>query len=472
MHFSNGKTESTMIQRRNFLKNSLLAAAGAACTSSLSENKISDNFSDKKTVSLKRKVPVRYNFDVVVVGGGISGVSAACSAAISGASVILIERFGSLGGMLTTGGVANFCGQMERQGEVFDEILYELKRFNSLGEGNKPSVFNYEILALVLQEILLKRNVKVLLHTRLVDVMVKGNTITECIICGKSGLEAVKGKAFIDCSGDADLARYAGVSTMKGDGKTGYQLPMSKMSFVREVDEEEFIQQTPNDWPNRILNKENLPMTSIWPDGPGGKALKIKIPMFDSTTTEGLTNAEIQARRRTMDVLYYYQVIENKKWWLSNSATIIGIREGCRIEGDYILKVDDLRAGKAFEDGVARGTFYLDGHGLTDDKRTYILPKDELNVPPYQIPMRSLISKDADNLLMAGRCMSADQLALSSARVSTSCSMMGQAVGIAATMSINQKAKIRNLDYTEIKKEVIKRGAQLDVKKQIYPIHG
>lgn len=461
-----------MIQRRDFLKNGLFMTAGVTCTSNIFANKSINDVSVEKHIILNKKIPARYNADVVVIGGGIAGVSAACSAALEGVKVILIERFGTLGGVLTTGGVANFCGQLEAQGEVFDEVLYELKRFNSLGEGNQPSVFNYEILALVLQEILLKRNVKILLHTRLVDVMVKGNNVTECIICGKSGLEAVKGKVFIDCSGDADFARYAGVSTMKGDGNTGYQLPMSKMSFVRELDEEEFIQQTPDDWPNRILNKENLPMTSIWPDGPGGKALKIKIPMFDSTTTEGLTNAEIQAKRRIMDVLYYYQVIEKKKWRLSNSATIIGIREGCRIEGDYILKVDDLRDGKAFEDGVARGTFYLDGHGLTDDKRTYILPKDELNVPPYQIPMRSLISKDADNLLMAGRCMSADQLALSSARVSTSCSMMGQAVGIAATMGINQKTKIRNLDYTEITKEVIKRGAQLDVKKQIYPIHG
>jgi hypothetical protein len=461
-----------MIQRRDFLKNSLLVTAGTACASSLSASNINDNFLDKETVSLKRKIPIRYNSDIAVIGGGISGVSAACSAAMSGASVILIERFGTLGGMLTTGGVANFCGQMERQGEVFDEILYELKRFNSLGEGNRPSVFNYEILALVLQEILLKRNVKILLHTRLVDVLVKGNNLTECIICGKSGLEAVKAKVFIDCSGDADFARYAGVSTMKGDDKTGYQLPMSKMSFVREVDDDDFIQQTPEDWPNRILNQEDLPMTSIWPDGPGGKALKIKIPMFDSTTTEGLTNAEIQARRRTMDVLYYYQAKEKAKWRLSSSASIIGIREGCRIEGDYILTVDDLRAGKSFEDGVARGTFYLDGHGLTDDKRTYILPKDELNVPPYQIPMRCLISKDLDNLLMAGRCMSADQLALSSARVSTSCSMMGQATGIAAAMAVNQKTKIRNLDYSEIKTEVLNRGAQLDVNEQIFPIHG
>jgi hypothetical protein len=297
--------------------------------------------------------------------------------------------------------------------------------------------------------------------------MVRDNSLTECIICGKSGLEAVHGKVFIDCSGDADLARYAGVSTMKGT----YQLPMSKMSFVREVAEEDMVKQVPEDWPGRITKEEDLPMTSVWPDGPGGKAFKIKIPMFDSTSTEGLTNAEIRARRRTMDVLYYYQAVEGKNWRLTGSAPIIGIREGCRIEGDYILTEDDLRQGRSFDDGVARGTFYLDGHGLTDDKRTYILPKDQLDVPPYQIPMRSLIAKDADNLLMAGRCMSADQLALSSARVSTSCSMMGQAAGIAGALAVNKRVKVRALDYSDVRDEVLARGAQLDVDKQIYPIY-
>ena len=461
-----------MVKRRDFIRNSILLTAGTSCSSALLAKTGSENSMDQATVSLNRNVPVQYDADVVVIGGGISGVSAACSAASSGARVILVESYGNLGGNLTTGGVANFCGQIDRQGEVFDEILKNLKKFNSLGEGDKPSVFNYEILTLVLQEIIVRRKVKVLLHTRLVDVMVKGNSITECIVCGKSGMEAIRGKIFIDCSGDADLARFAGVSTMKGDEKTGYQLPMSKIFFVREVGEAGFVQQTPNDWPTRIFAREDLPMVSIWPDGPGGKALKLKIPMFDSTTTEGLTNAEIQAKRRTMDVLYYYQNIEKEKWRLTNSASQIGIREGCRIKGDYILTVQDLRAGKSFDDGVARGTFYLDGHGLTDDKRTYILPKDQLQVPPYQIPMRSLVAKDADNLLMSGRCMSADQLALSSARVSTSCSMMGQATGIAAAMAVSHKTFIRNLDYTEIKKEILKRGAQLDVKEQIYPIYG
>jgi hypothetical protein len=457
--------------RRNFLKKSLLLAAGSFIPSRIHGIHKKSTMMDAQSIDFNRRLAVSYDADVVIVGGGIAGVSAACASAASGASVILIERFGTFGGMLTTGGVANFCGQIDAQGEVFDEILHDLRRHQALGEGRRASLFNYEILSLVLQEILLKRNVKVLLHTRLADVQTTGSNITECIISGKSGLEAVRGKIFIDCSGDADIARYAKVSTMKGDPVNGYQLPMSRMFFVREVEENAFVQQVPDTWRTKISREEDLPMTSVWPDGPGGRALKLKIPMFDSTSTESLTNAEIQSRRRSMDVLYYYQNIKKENWRLTHGATIIGIREGCRIEGDYVLKVDDLRAGATFDDAVARGTFYLDGHGLADDKRTYILPRNELDVPPYQIPMRSLVSKDANNLLMAGRCMSADQLALSSARVSTSCSMMGQAVGIAAALAVQKNTNVRNLDYLEIQKEVLKRGAQLDVSEQIYPIY-
>ena len=153
-----------MVKRRDFLKDSLLLVAGAIYSPNLFAKKTIVNNAKNVTVSLKRNVPVRYDADIVVVGGGIAGISAACSAAFSGANVILIERFGALGGMLTTGGVANFCGQIDAQGEVFDEILSYLKKFNSLGEGDRASVFNYEIMALLLQEILLKRKVKILLQ--------------------------------------------------------------------------------------------------------------------------------------------------------------------------------------------------------------------------------------------------------------------------------------------------------------------
>jgi hypothetical protein len=415
-------------------------------------------------VAWERQVPVRYEADVAVIGAGVAGVSAACAAARSGAKVLLVERFAVTGGMLTSGGVANFCGQMERQGEVFDEILSGLRAWDALGFEGKPSVFHYEILAIVLQELLLRRKVRLLLHTRFVDVRVDGRgRITECVVCGKSGPEAVRARQFIDCTGEGDVARMAGFATVKGGTASRYQLPMSMMYFVRHVDPASAEPELPAGWFEPIRNEAEAPMISIWPDGPGGNAIKVKIPMFDSTDTEGMTAAEIQGRRRMMEVHDYHLRVQKKPWRLDHCSPIIGTREGCRIVGDYVLSVDDLRAGRAFEDGVARGTYYLDGHKPDDDKRTYILPKDQLEVPPYQIPLRSLIARDGQNLMMAGRCFSGDQLALSSARVSTSASMMGQAAGITAALCVAGGRDPRDVPADEVRRIVVERGADLEV---------
>jgi len=337
-----------------------------------------------------------------------------------------------------------------------------LRAFNAIGH-EKESVFHYETLAIVLQELLLKRGVKLLLHTRFVDVCEKDGRIQELIVCGKSGPEAVRAKQFIDCTGEADVARAAGFETMKGRRSDGMQLPMSMMYFVRHLAEAAPGPLLPEGWFNPVRKEEDLPMTSVWPDGPGGNAIKIKVPMFDATDTESMTAAEIQGRRRMWEVMDYHQRIEKKPWILDHCSPIIGTREGTRIVGDYILQVDDLRAGRAFDDGIARGTFYLDGHKPDDDKRTYILSEDELKVPPYQIPLRCLIAKDGKNLLMAGRCFSSDQLALSSARVSTTACMMGQAAGINAALAVQNNCDLRSIDPADVRKIVLERGANLVV---------
>ncbi len=418
--------------------------------------------SNETEITWSRKVPVRWEVDVAVIGGGMAGVGAAAAVARSGARVLLVERFAVAGGMLTVGGVANFCGEMEGQGEVFDEVVAGLKAWNAIGHERK-SVFHYETLAIVLQELLLKRSVKLLLHTRFVDVREKDGRLQEIIVCGKSGPEAVRARQFIDCTGEADVARAAGFETLKGRPEDGLQLPMSMMYFVRHLTEAAPGPFVPDGWFNPVRVEDDLPMTSVWPDGPGGNAIKIKIPMFDASDTEGLTAAEIQGRRRMWEVMDYHQRGAEKPWILDHCSPIIGIREGARIVGDYILHVDDLRSGRAFDDGIARGTFYLDGHKPDDDKRTYILPKDELEVPPYQIPLRSLIARDGRNLLMAGRCFSSDQLALSSARVSTTCCMMGQAAGIAAAMAVEKNCDVRDIAPTAVRDILLERGALLDV---------
>lgn len=454
------------MKRREFLRTT---AAGTAGGFLAQETQAQDDSQTSAGIEWTRKIPLRYDTDVAVIGGGIAGVSAACAAARSGAKVVLVERFAITGGNSTTGGVASFCGETARQGEVFDEIVAGLQAFDAIApyrpytRKTGSRVFDHGILAIVLQELLLRRGVKLLLHTRMVDVKVKDGRITESVICGKSGLEALRAKQFIDCTGEADVTRAAGFDTVRGRPEDEMQLPMSMMFFVRHVEEKDARAQLPEGWFEPIRKREDLPMTSIWPNGPRSNALKIKIPMFDSCETESLAAAEIRARRRAMEVLDYYQRVEKKPWLYDHCSPMIGIREGCRIVGDATLRVEDLRAGRAFDDAVARGVFYLDGHKPDDDKRTYILNKDELEVPPYQIPFRCLIVRDGKNLMAAGRCLSADQLSLSSARVTTSCSMMGQATGIAAAMCVEKNRDPRELDYAEIRKVVEKRGARLSV---------
>lgn len=464
------------MKRRHFLSATVASAAGwLAARRAATRQPVGDSADQPKLdepqdqatneITWSRRVPLRYTADVAVIGGGIAGVCAAAAAARSGAKVLLVERFAVTGGMLTAGGVSNFCDERQVRaplGEVFAEILAHLDAWGAIGDG-KDSVFHYETMAVILQELLLRRGVKLLLHTRFVDARVERGRITECVVCGASGPEALRATQFIDCSGESVVARAAGFETLRDWYGGRWRLPMSLMYFVRHVKADETAPFPPDGWFPPITAKEELPMTSVWPDGPGGNAIKVKIPMFDATDTESLTAAEIQARRRMLQVLAYHQRVEKRAWRLDHCSPIIGIREGARIAGDYVLTVDDLRAGRAFEDGVARGTYYLDGHKPDDDQRTYILPKDQLAVPPYQIPLRCLIARDGKNLMMAGRNFSADQLALSSARVSTSGAMMGQAAGIAAALAASQKCDPRQVNPDEVRRIVVERGAELGV---------
>lgn len=421
------------------------------------------------TIEWTRSLPLRYEADVAVIGGGIAGVCAACAAAKEGASVILVERFAMVGGNATLGGVANWCGETASQGAIFDEIIAMQEEWKSIApypgvyRHHSPSsirVFDHEILAVILQELLLKHGVKPLLHTRLVDVQLQDRRLGPAIVAGVSGIEALRAKVYIDCSGGADVARAAGCGLLP-TGASG-ALPASLMFFVREMPGA-VEPQLPPGWFKPVERAEDLPMTSVWPNGPGGKALKVKVIGHDSGDTEGFTQLEMRARQRQWEILDYYQRQEKKPWHFDHASPIIGLRETRCIAGDYVLTVDDLRAGRAFDDAVARGVFYLDGMRPDDEKRTYFLSKEEQRVPPYHIPFRSLIARDADNLLMAGRCFSADQLALSSARVMTTCAMMGQAAGIAAAWSAARGRSPRELDAIELRRQLESYGANLDL---------
>jgi hypothetical protein len=328
--------------------------------------------------------------------------------------------------------------------------------------------FDHEILALVLQEICLRHGVVLMLHTRFVDAVRVGETVSHVIVAGKSGIEAIRAHVVVDCTGEADVAHAAGCETMKGRPSDGMQLPMSLMFFTRPAGwgrNRRVVPQGFFPWQPFAADRD-LPMTSFGHNGFLGKSVKVKVPSFDATSTESLTRAEVQGRRKAMQVLEYYQRAKHKRWELDHVASIIGIREGRRVVGEYVLTVDDVRAGKEFEDAVAVGSYPLDAHDPGDDKRTYILPKDQLRVPGYQIPLRCLIPKGLDNLLVAGRNLSADQLAMSSARVMTTCAMMGTAAGFVTNLCIKMKMtplQLATKDPGAVRKLMAEKGAIFDL---------
>lgn len=416
----------------------------------------------------EREVPLRYKADVAVIGGGMAGVCAACAAARGGAKTLLVERFAVTGGNATVGGVANWSGETAGQGAIFDEILRDLEAFGAQSPypgryehfSRMNRVFDHEVLALVLQEMLLRYGVKLLLHTRFVDVRVDGRRITEALVAGASGPEAVRAAVFIDCTGDGAVAHRAGYACMKGRVEDELQLPPSMMYFVRERDTA-VAPQLPDGWFSPPQREEDLPMVSVWPNGPGGKAIKLKVPGYDSTDTESLSALEVRARQRVFEILDYHQRVERRPWLLDHISPIIGLREGRRVIGDTVLTVEDLRAGRCFTDAIARGVFFLDGMEPASEKRTYLLAKEDQKVPPYQIPFGSLVARDGDNLLMAGRCFSADQLALSSARVMTTGAMLGQAAGLAAALAVEEGAALRDIDPQAVRAGVEAHGAAL-----------
>ena len=370
----------------------------------MTTNKDGSGPAGRDSIRWQRDIPLRYKADVAVIGGGIAGVCAACAAAAEGASVIVVERFAVTGGNATVGGVANWAGETRGQGAIFDEILAKQETWNSVEpypgpyEHYSPTsrrVFDHGVLATILQEMLLGYGVKLLLHTRFVDVQRCGRRVGPALVAGASGLEGMQATVFIDASGGAELAK-AGGCTMLPDGPYG-PLPASIEYFVREMTAPAKPQLPPG-WFTPVTRREDLPMTSPWPNGPNSVALKVKVVGRHSGDTEGLTALEISARRRP-----------------------------------------------------------------DDERRTYLLSKEDQAVPPYHIPFRPLVARDADNLLMAGRCMSADQLALSSARTMTTCAMMGQAAGTAAAWSVVRQVGPRDLDGTELRARLEERGADLSL---------
>jgi len=405
-------------------------------------------------VDYNRKLRVSGSYDVTVAGGGFAGVSAAIASARRGAKTLLIEHYGFLGGTATAGGVCGFWATIEGLGDIFDDVLEELEKLNAVGEWrggqgkeflkyNPPGLrFEEEYLKYILQDLVLKNGVELRLHSRVVDVIKNGDRVEHVVVHGKSGVEAMKAEIVVDATGDGDVAALAGAEFKKGRESDGRVLQMS-LTFKMWNTGEKVRPILPDGCPEYKSRRE---MPSFGEGRIGDERLYCNMTRaigLDPTDTKELTKAEIQVRKQVMSIVHYLQTHGYPTYKLASTATQIGVREGRRITGDYILTEEDIVLGREFPDVIAVGTSQIDFHNID----SYGPGGSRLEkVPSYQIPYRCILVKGIENMLTAGKCISGDQVAQSSYRMIPTCGMMGQAAGTAAALAVKQKAELREIN--------------------------
>lgn len=414
--------------------------------------------------------------EAVVVGGGLTGVAAAIASARNDAKTLLIEQYGFLGGMATCGLVNPFAlgyyvGKEQIIEGTFQDILGNLKELGGLGENGRT--FDEEIMKFVLDEMIKEAKVKVLFHTLATDVSVKGSKIETISTESKSGRNKIAGKVFIDATGDGDIAARAGVPFESGRKKDGLTQPMTLCFRMAEVDAEKMPSRKEITKLYKSAKKRGE-ITNPREDVLYFKTVHQGIVHFnttrvvrvDGTKVEDLTYAEIEGRRQVMEMVNFLRknIPGFERSYLLMTAPQIGVRETRRIAGEYILTEQDVLEARKFKDGIARGSRCIDIHSPTGEGT---IMKNLKPGTSYDIPYRCLVPKKIDNLLVAGRCISATHEACSSIRVMPICTAIGEAAGVAGAQSIKEGYRpFRKLNVRTIQKRLISQGANLGKEKE------
>lgn len=424
-------------------------------------------------VQLNRNIAVYGSYDLAVIGGGPAGVCAAISAARKGMRVLLVESAPALGGMATSALVGPFMTNYDRDGEtktvggMFSEIVDRLVQAGGAIHSDEVecrNVFTSYIgryhrhvtpfdsfrLELVLDEMVREAGVEVLCYTSFADCIVEENRICAVILNALEGLIAVEAKEFIDCTGIAAVAQKAGVPTYKGDEEQGIPQPGTLMFEIDGVKDEAYTA------------RPKYPVKAYRTSTPGRyKVNHYHVYNVDAANAKSMTQAHCEARRQVLDA---FSVLHDETPGfedarLANVAAVLGVRECRHIEGEYKITVQDVAEGKKFADTVAVYGFGMDIHnrkeGETGNFKIEIAPR-------YYIPYRSLVPKNCNNLLVAGKTLSCESQAVGGMRCMPAAMAMGQAAGIAASMAIQGGREVRDIDVSALQAELRSQGAILD----------
>lgn len=410
-----------------------------------------------------RAVPLVEEPDIVICGAGPAGIAAALAAARGGARTRLLEAQGCLGGIWTAG-LLSWILDHGNKGGIMAELLAALEARGA----RRYNAYDAEILKLILEEKCLEAGVDVRLHTRVVAAGVDdAHRLRVALTESKSGREAWGAKAFIDCTGDGDLAAWAGCGFDLGHPETGECQPMSLMALLAGVDAHAlqaagFVRVTtdPGDCKKNFLAE--LRRAGVDPSYHGPTLFSIRDDLIammanheygvSGLNADELTRATLAARaevHRLIDALRALGGVWEHVFIVATGAQI-GVREGRRIRGRYTVTVDDLAAGARFDDAICRVKFGIDVHSTNPSRDGKAIAPKPVKSQPYDIPLRSLIAKDVDGLLMAGRCISGDFIAHSSYRVTGNSVACGEAAGACAAIAATSGRLPHEVPFAEV----------------------
>ena len=409
-----------------------------------------------------KEILVKYETDVLVAGGGPAGVAAALAAARSGKRVHLIENNGCFGGSGTTGLVPSFCQFTDGVNDLCSGIGGEIRKAlygeqGALGYGFFG--FSVERLKLLYDRMITaERGITFTFFTRLIDAVVTDGHVDYVVLAAKSGVYAVKAKIYVDCTGDGDLCAFAGAGFELGN-EEGVTMPATLCSLWGNID---YSRRAESQKPADVMEKaiadgvfrvedRHLPgiiKTNI-AHGIGGGNIGHCFEV-NATDERSLTAAMLRGRGYMAEYERFYKDYVGgayDRMYLCYTADMLGVRESRRVIGEYRLCGKDFLRRAVFEDEIGRYAYPVDIHSMKPDKEAYDAHRKEFAGSmrygvgeSYGIPYRSLIPRDLENVLVAGRCISTDRQMQASVRVMPGCYVTGQAAGVAAALACEKEA--------------------------------
>ncbi len=417
-----------------------------------------------------KETKVSGDYDVIVCGAGPAGIAAAISAARGGAKTLLLEVHGCFGGVWTAGALSWIIDSENKNG-IMRELLEGLREKSGIGFVNdgitdygSGLAYDVEKMKLLLDEKIVEAGISYQLHTRVVDLVLnESNHIAHVITESKSGREAWGCRVVIDCSGDGDVGFLAGCDFEMGHPDTREVQPLSLMLLLTGIDKEEvkpFLGGSLLE-PKIRLNNE-MESAGVSPSYSKPILFHISDRLYAlianheygilADDASAISKATVNARKELSEIVAALRRKGGIWEHLTMVATgsQIGVREGRRIIGDYVISQEDLIAGQKHEDAVCRVTFGIDVHCTNPKEGKDYDVVNKTITHAYDIPYRALIAKGVKNLLLAGRCISGDFIAHSSYRVTGNAVTMGEAAGKAAAISVAKSCEIRDVEWNVV----------------------